>query len=1000
MSIRAVALAAVVSCACTGVAQAGQTTAAAERTPLVAVTHHEGRFNGQKVRYTAIVAETFLKDAYGKPAASVVTTSYVRSDVQDPASRPVLFLFNGGPGASTTPLHFGAFGPKRRTGEGAAQRMVDNPDSPLDVVDLVFIDPVGTGYSRPFPGVEGKRYWSRTSDAVSVEHVISEWLRTHRRESSPRYLLGQSYGTVRAAMILGHGEDLDFDGVLLFALAAPVPGNEMPYVTLLPSYAATAWYHSRIPRDGRSVEQVYAQAVEFARAEYVTALIRGSSLPADERRTVAEKMAGLIGLSADLIEQHDLRIDRRTFMFNLLKDQGLRTGQLDARATARLDAPPRRPPYDDPGLNYNPEAAGEAGPAPRQSPKRKASGRTAASESARTRSAEGAPSELERYYRETLQFRSPETYIPLNLDVNSAWDHEGGGDVMAQFAKAMRENPRLRLMWVAGLYDLTTPAYAGRYAFDQAGVPADRLVAALFPGGHSVYTERANRKALADAVRRFVTQPGEAASAGSSAHAVPSVEPSFDVLLKPRRDGGQEVTAIEVWSELHAAPGTPLSLTAPVVYAALQGVADRVENLRVYDAAGAVPLAVSEDPPIPGGFPYYRHWKAKRPVSYPVTVSYRSLVQPPGSPNGPPFGIRPSGGGVSGAGSGFLVLPEGIGEAILRVKWDLSDLPPGSIGVTSFGEGSFELRAPPSQLTQGWYMAGPVERFPAEGDLGGFSATWLGSPPFDAHAEMEWSAKLYGYLGKAFGYLDPPPRYRVFMRVLDTPPFGGGTALTRSFMLSRGPGEPQAQGPRRTFAHEMIHQWVGGIDAPHGVSSWFSEGLTTYYTAVLPMRGGFISIDEYGRSIEAIANGYWGSPGRDWPATKIAEVGFGDERIRHVPYNRGALYFADLDARIRAKSNGARRLDDMLRPMFRSREAGVRFDHAAWKELVTEELGPSAADEFERVILGGEMLTPAPEAFGPCFERKPKIYDVDGEKVEGFTWTRVQGITDEVCRQW
>ncbi len=996
MSIRALALAAVALQVLTSAARAEQMAAAAERTPLVAVTHHEGRFNGQKVPYTAIVAETFLKDADGKPAASVVTTSYVRSDVTDPASRPVLFLFNGGPGASTTPLHFGAFGPKRRTGEGAAQRMVDNPDSPLDAVDLVFIDPVGTGYSRPFPGVDGKRYWSRTSDALSVKHVIREWLRTHGRESSPRYLLGQSYGTVRAAMILGHGENLEFDGVLLFALAASVPGNEMPYVTLLPSYAAAAWYHNRVPRDGRAVEQVYAEAVEFARTEYVSALIRGASLPAQERRAVAEKMAGLIGLSADLIEQRDLRIDRRTFMFNLLKDQGLRTGQLDARATAPLDAPPRRPPYDDPGLNYNPEAAGEAGSAAGQATGRKATrrGKTGG------KPAGDAPSALERYYREVLKFRSPETYNALNLDVNSAWDHEGGSDVMAHFTKAMREHPRLRLMWVAGLYDLTTPAYAGRYAFDQAGVPSDRLVEALFPGGHSVYTESANRKALADAVRRFVTTSGAAASAGSSERVAPAVEAGFDVLLKPRRDGGQEVTAIEVWSELDAPAGTPLSLTAPVVYAALRGVADRVENLHVYDAAGAVPLTVSEDPPVPGGFPYYRHWKAQRPVNYPVTVTYRSLVQPPGSPNGPPFGIRPSGGGVSGAGSGFLVLPEGIEEAVLRVKWDLSDLPPGSIGVTSFGEGSFELRGPPSQLMQGWYMAGPVGRFPEEGDVDGFSATWLGSPPFDAHAEMAWAAKLYGYLGQAFGYLNPPPRYRVFIRVLDTPPFGGGTALTRSFMLSRGPGEPQEQGPRLTFAHEMIHQWVGGIDAPYGVSSWFSEGLTTYYTAVLPMRGGFISIDEYGSAIEAIARGYWGSPGRDWPATRIAEVGFGDERIRHVPYNRGALYFADLDARIRAKSNGKRRLDDLLGQVFRSREAGVRIDHAAWKALVTKELGPSAADEFESVILEGRMLTPAPDAFGPCFERRPKTYDVDGEKVEGFTWVRVQGIAESVCRQW
>lgn len=135
---------------------------AVARAPVVATTQHIGAFNGQKVKYEAIVAETFLKDAAGAPAASVVTTAYVRTDNKDKAARPVLFLFNGGPGASTTPLHFGAFGPKKREGEGTAQRMVDNPDSPLDAVDLVFIDPVGTGYSRPLPGHDGQAFWSRT----------------------------------------------------------------------------------------------------------------------------------------------------------------------------------------------------------------------------------------------------------------------------------------------------------------------------------------------------------------------------------------------------------------------------------------------------------------------------------------------------------------------------------------------------------------------------------------------------------------------------------------------------------------------------------------------------------------------------------------------------------------------------------------------------------------------------------------------------------------------
>ena len=477
----------------------------------------------------------------------------------------------------------------------------------------------------------------------------------------------------------------------------------------------------------------------------------------------------------------------------------------------------------------------------------------------------------------------------------------------------------------------------------------------------------------------------------------------FDAVLKPLRSGG-EVAAIEVQSELRAQPGTPLVLNAPGVYAAVEGVADRVQDLQVTDAAGPVALTTSDDPAAPGGFPYYRHWTAQRGVTYPVTVRYRSLVQPAGSRNGPPFGIRTSGGGVSGAGSGFLVLPEKFGKAPLKVRWDLSDMPQGSFAVTSFGEGAFELVDDPAQLRQGWYLAGPAQRFPTAGDAGGFSAAWLGAPPWDAQREMAWAAQYYAWLGKEFAYLDPPPPYRVFMRFLETPPYGGGTALRNSFMLSRGPGayDPKAEGPRGTFAHEMIHQWVGGIESPGavGVSSWFSEGLTTYYTAVLPLRGGFTSLDEYARRLDAMAEGYWGSPAREWSAERIARAGFGQENIRHVPYNRTALYFADLDARIRARSGGTRTLDDVLQPLFRGRERGMRFDHAAWKATVVRELGPEAGEEFERIVLGGGMFTPAANAFGPCFRLAPKTYKAEAGELAGYGWERVRGVPEAKCRRW
>lgn len=467
----------------------------AERSPQRAQTKHQGRFNDQKVSYQAIVAETFVPDATGASKASIVTTSYVRTDVKS-AGRPVMFIFNGGPGASTTPLHFGAFGPKRRVGEGAEQTLIDNPVSPLDVVDLVFIDPVGTGYSRTFAGADGKVFWSRTSDAASVRYVIEQWLKTNGREASPRYILGQSYGTTRAALIAKDAAALKLDGVLLFALVGASEGREMPFVTSLPSFATVAWWHQKVDRAGRSVEQVYDEAVRYARGDYVTALIQGSSLPANEKRKVAETMSAMTGLSTDFILSKDLRLTNRDFMFELLKDQGLRTGQLDGRATRRLDAPAQRPPYDDPGLSFSLEKAPQA-------PK------NAVRPDIAVPVGKGESKAVEIYFRQVLGFDSPETYNSLNLEVNAAWNHEGMGDANVFLGQAMQADPKLRLFWASGLYDITTPAYRGRYALDQAGVPAERLTAAQFPGGHSVFTEEGNRAALAEAVRKFVRPQGE-----------------------------------------------------------------------------------------------------------------------------------------------------------------------------------------------------------------------------------------------------------------------------------------------------------------------------------------------------------------------------------------------------------------------------------------------------------------------------------------------------------
>jgi carboxypeptidase C (cathepsin A) len=470
---------------------AGAPAAAQTAAPRVAVTHHVGHFNGQTVPYQATVAETFVNDAKGTPAASVITIAYTREDVKDPGRRPVLFSFNGGPGASSSPTHTQALGPMVRgdqnLGDQSAGGFHENVSSPLDAVDLVFIDPVSTGFSRPLPGVDPKPFYSVSGDAREVKEVIEAWLKANHREASPRFMLGESYGTNRAAAIVKTFKDLRFDGVMLVALAAGAPGREMPFVTALPTMAAGAWYHQKIDRRGRSVEQVFNEALEFARTDYVTALIKGGSLPAAEKHRIAQRMSGLIGLPVALIEKDDLRISKNEYMFNLLKDKGLRTGLLDVTVTAPL-VEGADGGIDDPALGVQPKGPPGAPPltpdkiGPVPSP------------------AVGA------YITNTLKFPSSDTYIGVNFTVNTLWNYETRSNDFEALAAAMRADTKLRLFWAGGYYDLTTPAYGAHYTLDQAGVPGGQLDANYFPGPHGVYAGAANLKRFDDAVRAFVTK--------------------------------------------------------------------------------------------------------------------------------------------------------------------------------------------------------------------------------------------------------------------------------------------------------------------------------------------------------------------------------------------------------------------------------------------------------------------------------------------------------------
>jgi carboxypeptidase C (cathepsin A) len=424
-----------------------------------------------------MVEETILNGPDGKPAASLVTTAYTR-DGGD-AHRPVMFVFNGGPGASSSPLHMSALGPRRIVESATDNVMADNPYSVLDSTDLVFIDPVGTGLSRPLPGVDGQSFWTVRGDADSIAQFIRGWLKEYHREASPHFLAGESYGASRAAEIVSTATDITFDGVLLLSMTGTPADDDLPFVLMYPSFATTAAFYGKADAAGRTPQQIFEDAAKFARADYVTALIQGSTLPLDQAHKIAERMSKTIGLPADFILSKRLRVTKEDFVLNLVKGRGLTIGQIDTRVSgdyAKFVG--QKPPHDDPSM----------------------------SSSHKGRSTSEI---LQDYLTKDLGFATTETYRSLNLDINAKWKFDVEA-AMASPAKmvgeALKNRPDTHVFWSGGLYDLAAPIYAGIYTLDHSGIPADRLTIARFPTGHMVYEGDENLKRFADAVHVFMVQ--------------------------------------------------------------------------------------------------------------------------------------------------------------------------------------------------------------------------------------------------------------------------------------------------------------------------------------------------------------------------------------------------------------------------------------------------------------------------------------------------------------
>src|SRR5579862_7907281 len=439
------------------------------------------------------------------PEASMFFVYYARRG-ERPEERPITFLYNGGPGSSTVWLHMGAFGPKRvvtadDTHTAAAPyKLVDNNETLLDATDLVFIDAPATGFSRIAGKDKEKTFFGVDQDAKAFASFIQEFLARYNRWNSPKYLFGESYGTPRSAVVandLATNDSVDLNGVILLSQilnfdlsvdgAEGNPGTDIPYTLALPTYAATAWYHHKLPgTQPKDLVPFVRSAERFAMTDYALALSAGMGLPPRRRAAIAEKLHEFTGLPVSYILKANLRIEGGEFEKNLQDNTGLTTGRLDTRFSGpSLDPLSKEADYDP---------------------------QSAAISSAYV-------SAFNAYVRNDLNYGQGKRYNPF-FNVFKWWDFKhqqpgqgfpspGTPNVMPDLASAMKQNPNLRVMVNGGYYDLATPYYEGWYEMHHLPIPpalAKNISFHYYPSGHMVYAHQESLKELHDAVAAFIRQ--------------------------------------------------------------------------------------------------------------------------------------------------------------------------------------------------------------------------------------------------------------------------------------------------------------------------------------------------------------------------------------------------------------------------------------------------------------------------------------------------------------
>lgn len=467
----------------------------------IVATKHSVRIGGKTVKYTVTAGTIVLKEEVNdkdaeveKPRAQIFFVAYTRDGVRDKSKRPITFSFNGGPGSSSVWLHLGVLGPRRvvLTDEGKMPKppfkLTDNQYSILDETDLVFIDPMSTGYSRPVEGEKSREWHTFTKDIASVGDFIRLYATRYNRWLSPKFLAGESYGTTRAAGLSGYLQDrhgMSLNGLMLISSVLDFTtidfnfNNDLPHVLFVPAYTAAAWYHGKLDIKG-PLKSVLKEAEEFAMGEYSSALLKGAALPPEERANVIEKLSRYTGISKDFIERSNLRILDQHFFKELLRDRGKTVGRLDSRFTGMDRIGVTAAPEFDPLFSQ------VMGP---------------------------YTATFNDYIRTELKF---ETDLPYEILSEKVWMNWSFGYFQNQYVnvaetlrQAMTFNPFLKVFVANGYYDLGTPYFATEYTFDHLGLDESlrgNIRMAYYEAGHMMYIHIPSLKAMKNDLAKFIKE--------------------------------------------------------------------------------------------------------------------------------------------------------------------------------------------------------------------------------------------------------------------------------------------------------------------------------------------------------------------------------------------------------------------------------------------------------------------------------------------------------------